>query len=875
VAGANGVKYLGDGSGSVATSGADLSSSVARVQAPGSVPAGSTRYYGHTQTGGTYVFDASPSGVGGMLYCNEQGVRSQTIVKDHAADIKRFDATTSRALSDGQFSCSADGGTHLVDQERNTNGEVTKVSVTTMDILGQTSFQSTLTAASQTARNPTIFDLSTDTTLSPTPDNLGRSGLLGSGAGYRYTMDPRYVDQGGLDNAAPSAMVTGGLRVGNHNLSSVEQQFSQLRQTWTQNRPSAADQLDVGGALYTPGTQTQKTEQIHLIGTGQDGLEHFSTAFEATVRYDGNGKLLSYTPNADTVIGFVDAGGHAILGRNGKPMGSYTMRANTTTVVNESTVAADGTWRVSQGDYVRTETGSALAQPITARNTPYTDPLVLDGGTTGVTLSPVGVAFDLDADGTPDSLPVTPPSDPWLVMDINGDGRINNGTELLDLTDSKAPLNLLTQDSNGDGILDSRDEAFGKLQLWADGNWDGHASAQERQSLAEAGIASIDVAHVITGNVAGRTGVKGLTATYADSTSSHPHTAVLWDIPFDDPAAKAGAPVTTATSKSSIVKMVQSTTQGKQAALMAISAAGVSIDLNSVDATSGTKATQAIGASGHDSLTGTADADWLIGGAGSDTFKGGAGADMLVIDADDHLADIDGGSDIDTVVIADERGVLLNLAQTNTEVVYGGYGNDVFIGGGADNYFIDGAAGDDVIIGGSADDVLSGQDGIDNIDGGAGDDLIRGGRGDDRLLGGAGGDVIDGGLGNDSISAGDNGDVVIASGGADTVDAGAGVDIYELRSRLENYKIEKIDGSSYRVTDLRPGAPDGISLISNFEKISFDTGESFVTVDLGSEKPLVVDDQIDVSPDASGKYTIAAASVLAGCGNTQRAQLRS
>lgn len=722
---------------------------------------------------------------------------------------------------------------------------------------GKTSSTSPITSP----KNPSIFDLSTDPTLKPSGTSLGSAGLLGAGSGYRYTMDSSYVQGNGLDKAAPSAMATNGQRVGNKNLSSVEQQMSEIRQTWRANT-SATEAFDTGAGIYLVGNKTSTTEWLSLITTGADGQEHKSTTFEAIVRYDGQGKVLGYTPTYDQVVSFVDDAGHPVIGKNGKPLGSYTMLANTTTVAQNVTVDADGAWRVTKGQYTQTQTGAALQQVSSAPQTAYTDPLILDTGAADIAFAPILAPFDTNADGVMDALPVSAPSDPWLVMDLDGNGRINNGTELVDLTNDRAPLNLLGQDGNGDGILDARDAAFNKLQLWSDTNWDGYASAEERQSLASLGIASVDLLHPVSGNVAGHTAIKGLTVTYADSTAMRPHTSVLWDIPLTDPSTTSTAPTTLATSSASIVKLVQSGSASPQAALMAMDGRGVTIDLNSADATSGVKAIEAIGANGNDVLTGTAEGNWLIGNAGADTFKGGAGADLLVIDADDQMRDIDGGTGIDTVVVADERGVVLNLAQTNTEIVYGGYGNDVFIGGGADNYFIEGASGKDIIIGGTADDVLSGQDGDDDIDGGAGDDLIRGGRGGDVLYGGAGGDVIEGGLGDDWIDAGANDDVVIAGGGHDMVDGGSGTDIYHLNGTLDSYKIETIDAHTYKLIDLRAESPDGTAQITNFEKITFSLGGTEATVNLGTDQPLTANDQLVVSPDTSGNYVIPVATLI-------------
>lgn len=467
----------------------------------------------------------------------------------------------------------------------------------------------------------------------------------------------------------------------------------------------------------------------------------------------------------------------------------------------------------------------------------YTDPLVLDTAGDGILLSPPGLSipFDISGTGVPTSIVWPGPTDGMIVRDVNGDGKISNGQELFGIAANGQPA-LRSQDSNADGVLDANDANWGQLQIWSDRNQVGYASAGELQSLSEAGITSINLTPVV-GSVAGQSNVKGVVATLADG--SH---RTLWDVTFD------------LTARTTYSINIDKVSGAGQTALEATSALGVRVDLN------GSGASQALGAAGNDTLIGTSGDDWLIGGAGADKFQAGAGADFLVIDAADRQADIDAGAGIDTVVVADDHGVSLNLAQANVEVVYGGYGDDIFIGGGADNYFIDGGAGNDLILGGRADDVLSGDDGTDIIAGGDGDDLIRGGRGDDQLVGGNGGDVLDGGAGNDVISGGDGNDVIIASPGNDSIDGGSGTDLLQLAGPLSDYTISADGNGGYVVSDSHSDR-DGVQHVTNVERFSFNSKTAPVILDFGASYPILVDDKIGVV--ASGAYTISAASLIA------------
>ncbi|NMY12672.1 S8 family serine peptidase [Pseudomonas veronii] len=676
-----------------------------------------------------------------------------------------------------------------------------------------------------TNHNGSILDVATDpSTLNPSNLNLGGTGggqgLLQSGAGYAATMLERYVNRDGIELVSPSNVVTGGTRPGNGSVNDLAAQMAALR-AQTQSAGSMGEE-GMGWEMPTPASGN------HGVVT-QNGK-----SYNATLYFDAQGNWIGFTPDAGQVgtVKFAD-------GREFELNSSQTILVGENASNANGGVSADGWW-VVESDYV-----AALLDAKQAADTVAdTDPIVLDGGGDGVRIGVGQIDFDLDADGVAERLPWTASTDPVLVLDRNGDGRIANGTELFTLTAQSTGVRpaLATLDSNGDGKLDATDKQWSALRLWADRNQDAYASAGELSSLADLGIQSINLAP-ISGSVAGQTNVQGLVATYINGT-----TRTLWDVDLS-PQAPSGKPLTT-----SYAAGVDKSVLGEQAALVAKSALGVRLDLN------GSGATQAIGHVGNDTLVGTAGNDWLIGGQGADKFQGGAGSDLLVIDHWDRQVDIDGGAGIDTVLIADDRGVSLNLSQANIEVVYGGYGADVLIGGGADNYFIEGAAGDDYIRGGGADDALSGQDGNDIVYGGSGDDLIRGGRGNDQLFGEAGGDVLDGGAGDDLIDGGAGDDIIIGSGGNDVIDGGAGIDLIQLSGSLSQYRFVRTASGAYQITDLVADR-DGTMLLNNVESFAFKSGTAMTALALGLDAPLPVDDRISVA--AGGPVTIAVASLLA------------
>lgn len=93
------------------------------------------------------------------------------------------------------------------------------------------------------------------------------------------------------------------------------------------------------------------------------------------------------------------------------------------------------------------------------------DPLMLDFAGPAAALSDVRFAFDLDADGVKEQVPLAGGRG-MLAFDRNGNGRIDDGRELFGPTTGKGFEELAALDEDGNGWLDEADSAFAKLRLW-------------------------------------------------------------------------------------------------------------------------------------------------------------------------------------------------------------------------------------------------------------------------------------------------------------------------------------------------------------------------------------------------------------------------
>ena len=105
--------------------------------------------------------------------------------------------------------------------------------------------------------------------------------------------------------------------------------------------------------------------------------------------------------------------------------------------------------------------GISIARPVN-----FLDPLVINVGSDVTSISDQSFFFDIDCDGKDDEISNLASGSSFLALDQNGDGRINDGSELFGTKSGNGFKDLSAYDLDGNGWIDENDEVYYKLRVW-------------------------------------------------------------------------------------------------------------------------------------------------------------------------------------------------------------------------------------------------------------------------------------------------------------------------------------------------------------------------------------------------------------------------
>ena len=173
-----------------------------------------------------------------------------------------------------------------------------------------------------------------------------------------------------------------------------------------------------------------------------------------------------------------------------------------------------------------------------------------------------GVTFDLNATGQAVNTGWITSGEGFLVLDRNGDGVINNGSELFGsstrLTNGDRAANgfaaLSELDSNGDGLITSLDADWSRLKVWVD--TDPNAGAGTLYGLNALNIAALNLSYTTSGAI-DQGNVIGQVSSYLSVDGTRHEMSDVWFAQSPNANATPGATLSVSSLTANVGGLVQ------------------------------------------------------------------------------------------------------------------------------------------------------------------------------------------------------------------------------------------------------------------------------------------------------------------------------
>ncbi|MBK6906882.1 MAG: hypothetical protein IPH08_07280 [Rhodocyclaceae bacterium] len=161
--------------------------------------------------------------------------------------------------------------------------------------------------------------------------------------------------------------------------------------------------------------------------------------------------------------------------------------------------SAEGVIRTDDGQEIRFSFEMAMERTYREENSvsirtgeaTRKDPLILNFAGPAAQLNDRFIQFDLDSDGVTELLPGLSRGSAYLVLDRDGNGRIDNGRELFGPTSNNGYQELALLDADRSGWIDERDPLFTQLSVW-------NPEEGVLRSLSDAGVGALALARAAT-----------------------------------------------------------------------------------------------------------------------------------------------------------------------------------------------------------------------------------------------------------------------------------------------------------------------------------------------------------------------------------------
>jgi hypothetical protein len=303
---------------------------------------------------------------------------------------------------------------------------------------------------------------------------ISDSTLSLSSAGYSLT-DDRQVGSIQLDNLpAASTGLSGGLNTGG---AATVRISAEAQKIYMSSRKTDLSSFSVVGGADDSGGGTQALGTREASSSDAWGAESLASETTTTQRSGGlpagwNVQMSSTSYSYENEKVGLYAGGSVTTGDGRQISFSISLgMSREYASVEKTTVGV-----------------SVAASPVT------TDPLVINfkGGLPG--LSDAKFSFDIDSDGDTEMVSAAASGSGFLALDKNGDGAINNGSELFGPGTGSGYSELSAYDGDHNGWIDENDDIFSRLSIWTTDE----TGNKKLISLKNAGIGAISLASAST-----------------------------------------------------------------------------------------------------------------------------------------------------------------------------------------------------------------------------------------------------------------------------------------------------------------------------------------------------------------------------------------
>ena len=266
------------------------------------------------------------------------------------------------------------------------------------------------------------------------------------------------------------------------NAASTTRQSVTVLQDWQTRLQSSGS----GAAVRTPASQTYESLRHHTVNyifnmlfsarrsrwnqwLQNDSMQNFTNQSAA------NGQNSQSTVENSYLGATVENGkitGTANFGTNLKVL-NYN-QAIIETEAEQTSFSTVGTVRTSDGREIQFNVNVGMSrefqqyyeQDLQLASFTMCDPLVINLDTDVAELADQTFYFDIDADGELDEVSMLGAGSGYLALDKNGDGVINDGSELFGTASGNGFADLAKYDQDGNGWIDENDEIWNKLKIW-------------------------------------------------------------------------------------------------------------------------------------------------------------------------------------------------------------------------------------------------------------------------------------------------------------------------------------------------------------------------------------------------------------------------